>query len=60
MALRTRTLMRLRSPLLMPAVEGHDEVVGVAAQVDGSANLGHSQRDTVVLEHGKVRPNWLP
>jgi hypothetical protein len=32
------------------AVEGHDQFVGVAARVDGPADLGNPQLDAVVLE----------
>ena len=33
-----------------PAVQRHDEVVGVAAGVDGAANFGHPQGDAVMFE----------
>ena len=36
--------------LAHPAVQRHDEVVGVASRVDWSADLGHPERDAVVHE----------
>ncbi|KHD77179.1 hypothetical protein MB27_12040 [Actinoplanes utahensis] len=35
------------------AVEGHDEIVGVRAGVDGTTDLGHPQADAVVHEDGE-------
>ena len=50
MAARTRILIRFRSPLLIPPNTDIDQVVGLVARVDRTADLGHPQRDAVVVE----------
>ncbi|MFI5488922.1 hypothetical protein [Micromonospora echinaurantiaca] len=36
------------------------EIVGLATRVDGPTDLGHPQRDTVVVEQRNGEPTWLP
>ena len=50
MAVRTRILIRLRSPLRHAAEHRHDQVVGLVVGVDRAADLGHPQRHAVVRE----------
>jgi hypothetical protein len=38
------------------AEHGHDQVVGFVVRVDGSADLGHPQRDAVMLEQRERQP----
>lgn len=45
--------------LAHPAVERHDEVVGLGAGVDGAADLGHPQPDAVVAEDGEREPELV-
>ena len=41
------------------AEEGHYEVVGLRARVDGSAHLRHPEPDAVVGEHGEGKPELV-
>ena len=56
MAVRTRILIRFRSPLLIPPNTRHDQVVGLVGGVDRAADLGHPQRDAVVVEEREREP----
>jgi hypothetical protein len=44
----------------LAAEQGHGQVVGFAAWVDGAADPGNPQPDAKCLKTGKVRENWLP
>ncbi|MEV4536266.1 hypothetical protein AB0J82_20980 [Asanoa sp. NPDC049518] len=67
MAERTRFADPVPFALAHSAVESHDQVVGVAAWIDRSADLGDPELDAIVDEDGKrhaelvtvERPLWL-
>ncbi len=47
-------------PLRHAAVQGHDQIMSLRAGVDGAANLGDPELNSLVCEYRKGSPNWFP